>query len=432
MKLYLGVFTKQGALSLDAPELEGKSAVFIIVDSTALGLLAVNICRRGQLIATALPLGKSFRQYWPIGPDNGGVMSNVIAWFRPMQSDGTTLDESNPEPPPPPRAAEPPKPAPPTKNGIPEPRESRLVNVGNFQVNALTVSDKEGILVAGGMDDEIRISNLATGDLRSETFLSQSKTWAVAFAPDGLRYASAHSGGRVTVRNVCLRTPIASKVCGNKFSCQVSWSPDGWDLSFASGKRFWIWDTSDASNEPKPHASGFDDTRSVTWSPTGALLAVAGDGGIRHFLPDGSPHGGIYHLGPGFGEISTALWNPKSDVIAVAAKSGKLCLWNVVSNKVSPLDGHAEQVRALAWSPDGRTLVSGGNDRAVRFWDGSGEPGASPAPKLSLEGFQEAVRAVTVFDGGRKLVVSTNRHHDADPHHLAVCDFGAPNFGRTD
>ena len=43
---------------------------------------------------------------------------------------------------------------------------------------------------------------------------------------------------------------------------------------------------------------------------------------------------------------------------------------------------HTPWVRCLAWSPDGRTLASGGNDRAVRIWDVSA---AEPLAEASIE-----------------------------------------------
>ena len=62
----------------------------------------------------------------------------------------------------------------------------------------------------------------------------------------------------------------------------------------------------------------------------------------------------------------------------------------VAAHQVARLAGHQQEVCGLAWSPDGKTLATGGNDNIVQIWQLGRE-----SPLHSITQHQSAVKAVS-------------------------------------
>jgi WD40 repeat protein/serine/threonine protein kinase/Flp pilus assembly protein TadD len=75
---------------------------------------------------------------------------------------------------------------------------------------------------------------------------------------------------------------------------------------------------------------------------------------------------------PGADEIRCVAFSPDGRTLAVADGSSRVGLWDATSGQQrAVLEGHTAGVRTLAFSPDGRLLATGaeGGDRTVRVWD---------------------------------------------------------------
>lgn len=98
-------------------------------------------------------------------------------------------------------------------------------------------------------------------------------------------------------------------------------------------------------------------------------------------------------------------------LVACACDDGILRLWrkrNILGTgwRLQLLSGHRGEVLATALSQDGRWLVTGGEDAAVRVWDlSTADPGDSVRV---LRGHSASVRAIAVTPDGRWLVTGAD------------------------
>lgn len=118
-----------------------------------------------------------------------------------------------------------------------------------------------------------------------------------------------------------------------------------------------------------------------------------------------------------FGRITAITFDPFGKWIAVAGgdagKSGEVWLFpldgegRLASTPPVSIAGHKDAVYALAFSPDGKTLATGGYDRLIHLWDispglASGSASIS-APKQTLKDHSDAVYGLSFHPSGELL-----------------------------
>ena len=69
--------------------------------------------------------------------------------------------------------------------------------------------------------------------------------------------------------------------------------------------------------------------------------------------------------------VLAVAYSPSGNILASSGSSdGTIQLWDVViGSHIRTLKGHTDTVKALAFSPDGKILVSGSSDDTLRKWD---------------------------------------------------------------
>lgn len=135
---------------------------------------------------------------------------------------------------------------------------------------------------------------------------------------------------------------------------------------------------------------------------------VAGNHPAHRFRPLNFPKTKIFQL---------ALCR-QHPVLAAAAEDGKMRVWNVsdpgnpVGSRLRNSHGNEDQpVRAVAFSPDGRTLASGGDDQQVVFWSVNRD--GSKVESTSEHLFQSQAILSLAFSPNGKLLASGNADGNA-------------------
>ncbi len=134
--------------------------------------------------------------------------------------------------------------------------------------------------------------------------------------------------------------------------------------------------------------------RSAAVSPKGDQLATGDPAGIVRLFDaaDGKLQGQIV-AHPG--SQPRLAYHPKEARLYSVGGDGLLRVWQLPVSPPLTFDGHAEAVRSVALSPGGKLLVTGGDDKTLRFFE-------APTGKLlrKAENLPAAVQAVSLSPDG--------------------------------
>lgn len=260
--------------------------------------------------------------------------------------------------------------------------------------------EDDRMLVSAGDDGAVRMWDWRTSELAWELCPPGGpEVLALAPCPSCGLLAAARSDGSIAVWDIAARRPGPSeKVHEAKIRGLVHAEGIGL-ISGDEHGRLRVTHPERATLDPEDACDIETPIWFVALSADDGTLAVGGETGEIQILslPGFAP------VGPPLTSLGAPAWSaellPTRGEIAIASSTGNVVVHSLDSGEiVTLLPAHAHWARALALHPNGRTLASGGSDRAVHIWDlDSGER------DRTLQGYQRSFWAVSFTPDGSRL-----------------------------
>lgn len=258
-------------------------------------------------------------------------------------------------------------------------------------INVLAFSPDGKMVASGSTDKTVQLWDTATGEPLATLTGHINGIAALAFSPDGRTLVSGSTDGTIRFWDIETATPLDNRITGHTQSIKAAtfFQNSSTLVSAAFNGEITFWDADTAQKSGVQNSGHRDWYSTLAFSPDGTkLVSAASDattvfGSISTTKPDNLTRLTDVWTGD---ELATfqrgagkLIFSPDDRTKTVAIGHIDIRLWNTETGDelVIPLRddlkpgfrGKLPVILALAFSSDGRWLVSGTADGHIRMWD---------------------------------------------------------------
>lgn len=293
-------------------------------------------------------------------------------------------------------------------------------------VHAVAFDGEGRRFATGSSDRNVKIHDADSGELLSTLEGHEDAVVSVRFSADGERLLSAGFDNTARIWNLATGQLEQTLTGHSWWVWAAEFSPDGQRIVTVSqdGNAI-VWQRNDSGEyrQLTEFAKHNGPIYAAQFTPDGSAIATAGyDRRVLLWRPEqtqpvdiarrldgqADPPSPYEELAQHEGPIRALAFSPDGKHLVSGGQDNVLRVWNLDrSVEQAVLRGHASHVRDCVFSPDGTLLLSAGRDQQIKLWqpDASGEAIVFGSSDTARQG--DAVLAARFSNDGQRIVTAS-------------------------